>query len=220
MSQEAAEDTCCTAGTPVRAASLGRALRLEYLTVGWNLVEGVIAVAAAVLAGSVALLGFGIDSFVESAAGGIMIWRLLSERRHRLSGAQLERIEHRARKLVAGSLFLLAAYVAVEAVRTLWLEDRPEFSAVGVALTGVSLAVMWWLAGAKRRAARELGSRAMEADAFQTTACWWLSLAALVGIGLNGVFGWWWADPLAAFVISGLVVKEGLEAWAGKDDCC
>ena len=213
--------TCCEEPKrELRAQQLGRALRLEYLTVGWNLVEGVVAVWAAVLAGSVALLGFGIDSFVESAAGLIMIWRLLAERRHRLSGEQLEAIEHRARRLVAGSLFLLAAYVAFDAVHTLWAKDRPEFSAVGVVLTGVSLAVMWWLARAKRRVATELGSRAMHADAFQTTACWWLSLAALVGVGLNGLFGWWWADPLAAFVISGLIVKEGREAWTGERDCC
>jgi divalent metal cation (Fe/Co/Zn/Cd) transporter len=204
----------------LRTHQLGRALRLEYLTVGWNLVEGAIAVTAAVLAGSVALLGFGIDSFVESAAGLILIWRLTAERRHRLSGARLEAVEHRARRLVAASLFLLAAYVAFDAAQTLWAGERPAFSPAGVALTAVSLAVMWWLARAKRRVAAELGSRAMHADAFQTTACWWLSLATLGGVGLNGLFGWWWADPLAAFVIAALVVKEGREAWAGESECC
>ena len=115
---------------------------------------------------------------------------------------------------------MLAAYVAYDALRTFGLRERPEFSAVGVGLAAVSLAVMWWLARAKRRVARELGSRAMEADAFQTTACWWLSLATLAGVGLNGLFGWWWADPLAALAISALVVKEAREAWAGERDCC
>lgn len=213
-------DHCCSPAPPApRAGHLTTALRLEYLTVGWNLVEGVVAVSAAALAGSVALMGFGIDSFVESAAGLIMIWRLRSEQRGSLSGKALEAIEHRARRLVAGSLFLLAAYVALDAAHALWANERPEFSAVGIALTAVSITVMLWLGRAKRRVARELGSRAMEADAFQTTACWWLSIATLVGVGLNGIFGWWWADPVAALVISALVIKEGRSAWAG-DDCC
>lgn len=218
-------DTCCStacqAVTPdLRPDQVGRALRLEYLTVGWNVIEGVIAVTAAVLAGSVALLGFGIDSFVECASGLVMIWRLRAERQHRLTEAQLEATEHRARRLVALSLFVLAAYVAGDAALTLWRGERPLFSSVGVALTAVSLVVMLWLARAKRRVAAELGSRAMEADAFQTTACWWLSLAALTGVGLNGIFGWWWADPLAAFMITGLILMEGREAWAGERECC
>jgi len=216
----ALEDTCGRSEPRPRSGQLARALRLEYVTVGWNLVEGAIAVSAAVLAGSVALLGFGIDSFVESAAGLVMIRRLHAERRHRLSEEQLQRIEDRARRLVAGSLFVLAAYVALDAVQTLWAGDQPDFSAVGVVLTCVSLAVMWWLARAKRRVAAELGSRAMAADAVQTTACWWLSLAALVGVGLNGLLGWWWADPLAALVITALVVKEGRQAWSGESACC
>lgn len=214
------EDACCRSGTKLRRSQVSRALRLEYLTVGWNVIEGVIAVTAAVIAGSVALLGFGIDSFVECASGLVMIWRLREERRHRLTEGQLEATEHRARRLVALSLFVLAAYVTGDAALTLWRGERPSFSAVGVGLTAVSLVVMLWLARAKRRVAVELGSRAMEADAFQTTACWWLSLAVLTGVGLNGLFGWWWADPVAAFVIAGLIVKEGREAWAGERDCC
>jgi divalent metal cation (Fe/Co/Zn/Cd) transporter len=118
------------------------------------------------------------------------------------------------------SLFLLAAFVAFDAADTLWAGERPAFSLVGVVLTSVSLVVMLWLARAKRRVARALGSQAMEADAFQTTACWWLSLAALVGITLNGALGWWWADPIAALVIAALIVKEGREAWQGERDCC
>jgi divalent metal cation (Fe/Co/Zn/Cd) transporter len=198
---------------------VNRALRLEYLTVGWNVVEGVVAVTAALIAGSVAILGFGIDSFVECASALVMIWRLRAERDHRMSGERLEAIEHRARRLVAASLFALAAYVTFDAAQTLWTGDKPTFSPVGVALLALSIAVMLWLARAKRRLAQELGSQALEADAFQTTACWWLSVAALVGVGLNGVFGWWWADPLAALVIAALIAREGREAWNGKA-CC
>lgn len=212
--------TACAVPVPdLRPESVGRALRLEYLTVGWNVIEGIVAVAAALIAGSVAILGFGIDSFVECASALVMIWRLRAERDHRMSGERLEAIEHRARRLVAGSLFGLAAYVTFDAAQTLWTGDKPAFSLVGVALLALSMVVMLWLARAKRRVARELGSEAMEADAFQTTACWWLSVAALIGVGLNGLLGWWWADPVAALVIAGLIVREGREAWNGKD-CC
>jgi divalent metal cation (Fe/Co/Zn/Cd) transporter len=176
--------TACTAAQPdLRPGSVSRALRLEYLTVGWNVVEGIVAVTAAVIAGSVAILGFGIDSFVECASALVMIWRLRAERAHRLSRERLEAIEHLARRLVAGSLFLLAGYVVLDAVQTLWTGDRPAFSLVGVVLLSVSAAVMLWLARAKRLLAHELGSEALEADAFQTTACWWLSVTALVGWG-------------------------------------
>lgn len=212
---------CATSPVPGgrRPASVRRALRLEYLTVGWNIVEGIIAVTVALIAGSVAILGFGIDSFVECAAALVMIWRLRAERDSRLGPARLEAIEHRAQKLVAGSLLLLAAFVTFDAVQTLWIGDRPAFSVVGVVLLSVSIVVMLWLARAKRRLARELGSAAMQADAFQTTACWWLSVAALVGVGLNGLLGWWWADPVAALAIAGLIAREAHEAWHGKA-CC
>jgi divalent metal cation (Fe/Co/Zn/Cd) transporter len=208
-----------TAGSQLRPESLNRALRLEYLTLGWNLVEGVVGVAAAVAAGSVAILGFGIDSFVECASALVMVWRLRAERDDRMSGERLEETERRARRLVAASLFLLAVYVTYDAVQTVWTAERPAFSPVGVALLAISAAVMLWLAGAKRRLARELGSEALEADAFQTTACWWLSVAALVGVGLNGLLGWWWADPVAALVIALLIAREGREVWRGRV-CC
>lgn len=201
-----------------RASLLRRGLRLEYLTVGWNVVEGVISVAAALAAGSVVLLGFGIDSFVETGSGGILIWRLLAERRVSDADA-VERIEHRARQLVGASLFGLASYVAIDAILSLAQQEHPESSSVGIAVTAVSLGVMRWLARAKRRVAVALGSRAMEADAFQTTACWWLSLVALVGLGLNTAFGWWWADPVAAIGAAYFISREARQAWRG-DDCC
>ncbi len=208
-----------SAAALARPALLRRALGLEYVTVGWNLVEGVIAITAALAAGSVALLGFGIDSFVESTSGAVLIWRLRAERGARDHEA-VERIERRARKLVALSLFLLAAFIAFDAVTTVVAQERPDPSPVGIALTSLSLAVMWWLARAKRRTAIALGSRAMEADAFQTTACWWLSLIVLGGVGLNTLLGWWWADPLAALGMTYFLVREGREAWEGEDDGC
>jgi divalent metal cation (Fe/Co/Zn/Cd) transporter len=200
-----------------RASLLRWGLRFEYLTVGWNLVEGVVAVVAALAAGSVALLGFGIDSFVESASGSVLIWRLLAERRA-LDHEAIERLERRAERLVAWSLFLLAAYITVDALLTLWNQERPEASPAGIAITSLSIGVMWWLARAKRRTAVALGSRSLEADAAQTTACWWLSLIVLGGIGLNAVAGWWWADPVAALGVVVFLVREGREAWRG-DHC-
>jgi divalent metal cation (Fe/Co/Zn/Cd) transporter len=197
---------------------LAQALRLEYLTVGWNVVEGAVAVGAAIAAGSVALMGFGIDSFVECASGSVLIWRLLAERRQ-ASVTTIEQVERRAQRLVAVSLFALAAYIIGDAAYSLLTGERPAPSTVGMIVTAVSLGVMWWLARAKLRAARALGSRSLESDAFQTTACWWLSLAALVGIGLNAALSWWWADPVAAVVISLLIIHEGREAWRGED-CC
>jgi divalent metal cation (Fe/Co/Zn/Cd) transporter len=203
----------------MRQASLRQALRLEYLTVGWNVVEGIVAVVAALAAGSVALLGFGIDSFVECASGLVLVWRLLVERRG-MDEEEIERLDRRARRLVGVSLFLLAAYVAVDAGLALWHRERPEPSVVGIVLTVVSIGAMQWLARAKRRAAAMLSSRALEADAFQTSACFWLSLITLVGIGANGAFGWWWADPVAALAMTWFIASEGLESWRGEECGC
>ena len=202
----------------VRARSRGRALRLEYFTVGWTLVEALVGVTAAVLACSVALLGFGIDSVIECVSASILIWRLLAERSAR-DHAAIERLDHRAHQLVALSLFGLSAYIAIDAVWTLWRGERPHPSAVGLILTTVTIAVMYWLARAKRRAAAVLGSRALAADSFQATACLWLSLITLTGVGLNALFGWWWADPVAAMCMLFFLIQEGRQAWRGED-CC
>ncbi len=202
-----------------RAQLLRRALQLEYLTLGWNVVEGVVAVAAATLAGSIALLGFGIDSFVECASGLILVWRLAAERRGMHVDA-IERLDRRARRLVGASLFLLAAYITVDAGLALWRGERPSPSMLGIGLTVLSILAMRWLAGAKRRAAAALESRALEADAFQTTACFWLSIITLAGVGLNVAFGWWWADPAAALGMTWFIAKEGVEAWRGEGCGC
>lgn len=209
--------TGATPADPARETRRAAAERLEWLTVGWNVAEAVIALGAAVAAGSVALFGFGLDSVVESASGAVMLWRLRAER-GRTDLAEIERLDHRARRAVGATLFALAAWVAFDAIRALVAHDRPESSATGVVLTSVSLVVMLWLARAKRRAAAALASRAMQADAFQTTACWWLSLVTLGGLALNGTFGWWWADPVAALAMTPLIAHEAREAWRG--DAC
>jgi len=204
------------AASPRRSDLVRRGLRLEVLTVSWNVVEGLVAVLAALRAGSVALFGFGIDSFVETTSGLILIWRLRAER-HARSPEVIERLDRRARRLVGLSLFLLAAYVAFDAIKALLTRERPQPTLVGIVLTSISLAVMWWLARAKRRTARGLGSRALEADSFQTTACFWLSVITLAGIGLNAALGWWWADPVAALGMTYFLVSEGREAWRGEE---
>ena len=194
---------------------LARGLFLEYLTIGWNIVEGVVAISAAVAAGSVALLGFGIDSFIECASGGVLIWRLRSETAG-IDERAIERLEHRAERLVAVSFVLLASYIVFDAILALWNRDRPDASAVGIVLTSLSLFVMGWLARAKQRTARDLDSRALAADAVQTWACLWLSAIVLVGVGANALFGWWWADPVAALALCAFLIKEAREAWQGE----
>jgi len=205
------------AAAPARRALLQRGIRLEYLTVGWNLIEGAIAITAALAAGSVALLGFGIDSFVESVSGSVLVWRLRAEAADDRDEEAIERIERRAERLVGFSFLALAAYIVFDAGTTLLNQERPDASPVGMALTAVSIGAMLWLARAKRRTAAELGSRALAADAEQTQACWYLSIVVLAGIGLNALFGWWWADPAAALGVGVLLVREGREAWSGED---
>ena len=201
-----------------RPRLLRRGLRLEYLTVGWNVVEGAIAVAAGLLAGSPALVGFGVDSAVESTSGAILIWRLRSEITGAVDDEAMELVERRAERLVGVAFLLLAAFVTFEAVRSLISQERPDASPVGIVLTALSIAVMLWLARAKRDTGERLRSRALIADAQQTFACWYLSVAALVGLALNALLDWWWADPLAALAIAFLLVREGIEALRGEDD--
>jgi divalent metal cation (Fe/Co/Zn/Cd) transporter len=201
-----------------RSGLLRRGLRLEYLTVGWNIAEGLIAVGAGFAAGSIALIGFGVDSFVETISGLVLIWRLSAEARGHLDEDAVERVERRAEHLVGVAFLLLAAYVAFEAVRSLLVQEAPDASPVGIVLTAVSIAVMLWLARAKRRTGEALGSRALIADAQQTHACWYLSVVTLTGLGLNGALGWWWADPVAALGIVALLVREGVEALRGEED--
>ncbi|MEX0761101.1 MAG: cation diffusion facilitator family transporter [Dehalococcoidia bacterium] len=201
-----------------RAKALRRGLRLEYVSLGWNVVEGAIAVAAGLAAGSVALIGFGVDSFVESASASVIVWRIFAERRQS-DPERVAAIERLSQKLVAASLVLLGLFVIFEASRTLLAGAHPEPSPVGLALVVVSIGVMWWLSRSIRKVGRDLHSHAIEADASQTMACWWLSLFVLVGVGLNAAFGWWWADPVAAMAIAAFVLREGWKTWRGQA-CC
>jgi cation diffusion facilitator family transporter len=201
-----------------RPALIRRGLLLEYLTVGWNVLEGLIAIVAGLLSGSVALVAFGMDSLVEIISGLVLIWRLRAEDRGDLDEVALERTERRAELLVGAAFMVLAAYVTIESLRSLLQAEAPEASPIGIVLTALSIVVMLWLARAKRETGEALGSRALIADSKQTRACWYLSAVALVGLGLNALLGWWWADPLAALAIAVLLVREGWEALSGEDD--
>ena len=187
-----------------------RGVRLELLTVGWNAVEAGVAIVAGIAASSVALVGFGLDSVVEVSAALVVLWQFL--------GIGEER-ERRALRLIGGSFFALAAYVAATSVYDLATGAEPETSKVGIVLTAVSLVVMPALAWAKRRAGRQMQSRTLVADSTQTQLCAYLSASTLAGLAANAAFGWWWADPLAALVIAVVAVREGREAWRG-DTCC
>jgi divalent metal cation (Fe/Co/Zn/Cd) transporter len=204
------------AASASRACALRRGVRLEAVTVGWKVLEGIVAVAAGVLASSVALVGFGVDSFVETASGLVVGWRLRAEQIGRPDPERAEVLEHRAGRIAGALLLALAAFIAVDAIRRIaGLGEPPRESPVGIALTAISLAVMPLLGWAKLRTAAALGSRALRADAYETITCAWLSLSTLAGLGLNAALGWWWADPLAALVIVPLAVREGLEGWRG-----
>jgi divalent metal cation (Fe/Co/Zn/Cd) transporter len=181
-------------------------------------VEGAVALFAAAASGSVALLAFGSDSCIECASAGILIWRLGAERRG-LDPHAVEQLDRRAHRMVGVTLYALAVYVLADAAWSLFRQERPRPSLVGIVVTVVSAGVMMGLARAKRRAARALDSRALAADSFQTTACWWLSIVSLGGVGLNALFGWWWADPVAALGMVVLLGREARGAWKG-DDCC
>ena len=195
-----------------RSELVRRGLRLEYLTIGWNCVEAMIAIASGAIAGSIALVGFGLDSVIEVSSGAVLLWRLRSDR----DECGREAVERRALKLVGISFLLLAAYVAIDSIKTLWMKEGPERSTVGIALAAVSLVVMPLLARAKRRVAAGIESRALHADSRQTDLCAYLSAILLVGLVLNWAFGWWWADPVAGLLMTPIVVNEGREALRGE----
>jgi len=194
-----------------RTHHLRRGIRLEYFTIAWNSLEAIVAVGAGVIAGSIALVGFGLDSVIEVVSGAIVFWRLRAE----LGGANQEaseRAEQWALFAVGLSFFVLGAYILYESGKKLWLGERPEESVVGLGLAILSLVAMPALAFAKYRTAKRLGSRALAADAKETAICSYLSLTLLLGLGLNARLGWWWADPVAALAMLPLIVHEGREA--------
>ena len=203
--------------TEARAHDLRRGLALEYFSVAWNIAEAGVGIAAGVAAGSVALVGFGLDSVVEASSASIIVWRLVSERR----GRHAEALERPAIRAVAIAFWALAAYVGTKATIDLVSATRPDESLAGIILASVSLIGMPLLARAKRRASKRLGSHAMHADARQTLLCTYLSAALLVGLLANAVLGWWWADPVSALVIAAVAAREGYQLWTTEDpDCC
>jgi divalent metal cation (Fe/Co/Zn/Cd) transporter len=193
------------AGAAGREALRRRAVRLEYFTVGWNVLEALVALAAGAASSSIALVGFGLDSVIETASGVALLWRLKQRT------LPEHHAESRAVKVVGVTFLTLAAYVGIEAGRDLWFRRTPEFSLPGLILAILSLMVMPVLGVAKRRLARSLQSRALAADGLETLLCAYLSATLLVGLTLNGALGWWWADPVAGLAIAGFMVREGFE---------
>jgi predicted Co/Zn/Cd cation transporter (cation efflux family) len=207
------------ADRPGRAVALRRSRLLNAVTIGWNGVEGAVAVAAGVAAGSASLVGFGADSAIEVSAAVVLAWRLHQDRPERC----MQETDRRATRLIAVSFALLAAYVAVDAGRDLAAGARPDESVIGVALAALSLVVMPALASAKRRLAPALGSAAVVADANQTNLCAVLSAVLLVGLAANAALGWWWADPVAGLGIAALAAVEAGRTWRAEslaDTCC
>src|SRR3954471_15924283 len=190
-----------------------RAKFLARLGVGWHGIEATIAIGAGIVAGSIALIGFGADSLIESVAGIVLLWRFAASR------SASEDAERRAQKLIAISFYLLAAYVGIESVRSLFTGDRPDPSWIGIGLSIVTLITMPPLAIAKARIGEKLASSATKSEGQQNMLCAYLSAALLIGLSANALFGLWWADPLTALIIAGVAVKEGREAWRGES-CC
>ena len=201
-----------------RALFIRRGKRLEYATVAYNLAEGIIAIAAGLLAGSIALVGFGFDSAIEVTSGATLLWRLYAD----VDERNRERTEQRALRIVGASFLLLAAYVTFDAGKALIYRESPHESRVGIALAAVSLVVMPMLVRAKRCVANAIGSKALDADATQTALCTYLSAILLAGLLLNALVGWWWADPVAALVMVPIIAREGLEGVRGErcEDGC
>ena len=205
-------DACCAPAVDERKLVLQSRVRMFVAaTITYNVVEAVIALAAGTVAGSTALIGFGLDSVIEVASATAVAWQF--------AGRDPEKRERTALKVIAVSFFALAAYVSVESVLSLLQGERAEHSTVGIVLAAVSLLIMPGLSYAQRKAGRELGSASAVADSKQTLLCTYLSAVLLVGLVVSSLFGWWWADPLAALVIAVVAVKEGREAWRGHH-CC
>jgi divalent metal cation (Fe/Co/Zn/Cd) transporter len=201
---------------PDRTVLVKRGRRLEYFTIGWNATEAVVAITAGAIAGSIALVGFGLDSIIETSSAGVLLWRFAAER----APERVERTEQIAQRLVVICFLLLAAYVAIESIHGLWSKERPERSIPGIVLAIVSLVAMPWLARAKRRVAAQLGSNALHSDSRQADFCAWLSAILLAGLLLNWLLGWWWADPAAALVMVPIIAREGVQGLRGEGCGC
>jgi divalent metal cation (Fe/Co/Zn/Cd) transporter len=201
-----------------RSELVRRGQRLEYFTIGYNSLEGLVSIVAGIIAGSVSLIGFGLDSLIEVTSGAALLWRF----HHDLDHSRREQVERTTLRIVGGCFIALALYILYESGSTLIGHDAPERSIPGIIVAAVSVVVMPLLARAKRRVASGIGSRAMEADSRQTDFCTYLSAILLGGLLLNAVVGWWWADPVAGLVMVPIIAKEGVDGLWGKaccDDC-
>ena len=199
-----------TAATASTARLRRRGFRLEYASMAWMTAEAAVAITAGILASSIALTGFGLDSVIEFFAAAIVVWQLRGE----IAGQERET---RAVRLIGITFFALAAYLTAESIHDLVTGARPGESIAGLAVTAAALIVMPLLAIAKRRTGQVLGNRTLITDSAETAFCAYTSAATLAGVGLNTALGWWWADPTAALIIAALAVKEGLEAWEDHD---
>ena len=198
-----------------RASLVRRGRYLEYFTIGYNSLEGLIAVAAGMVAGSIALVGFGFDSLIEVTSGAVLLWRLHAD----VNEARRERVEAISLRLVGACFMILALYVTYDSVKSLIRREVPEESLIGIVLAAVSLLIMPLLVRAKRNVARRINSGALMADSKQTELCTYLSAILLGGLLLNALLGWWWADPVAALIMVPIIAKEGIEALRGET-CC
>jgi divalent metal cation (Fe/Co/Zn/Cd) transporter len=198
-----------------RQAVTRRGKQLEYFTIAWNSLEGLVALVAGALAGSISLVGFGIDSFIEVTSGGVLLWRMSID----ADVQKRERREKLSLRIVGVCFLALAAYVGYESIFDLAGRKAPEHSIPGIILACVSLVVMPLLSRAKKKVGNDLGSAAMHADAKQTDFCVYLSAILLLGLVLNATLGWWWADPVSALIMVPLIAKEGVEAVNGER-CC
>jgi cation diffusion facilitator family transporter len=195
-----------------RPALVRRGLVLNWLTIGYNTVEAVISVSAGLVAGSVALVSFGVDSAIEVTSSVAAQWRLRAD----TDPERRERVERLTHRIIGVCFLVLATYIVVDSTTTLWQREAPEASPVGIITLVLSIIIMPTLARASRRVARALGSRALEADAAQTSLCAYLSVIALAGVALNAALGWWWADPVAALLMVPIIAREGLEGLRGE----
>lgn len=199
----------------VRSQAVRRGRRLEYITLAWNLAEGAAALVAGLLAGSIALVGFGLDSAIEMSSGAALLWRLRAEG----DPQRRQRAENRAQRILGVCFLALAAYVAFDSIKALVRHEAPQESLGGIVVAAAALIVMPLLARAKRQVARQLESGAMRADSRQSDFCAYLSAILLAGLLLNALLGWWWADPAAALLMLPLIAREGVEAVRGEF-CC
>jgi divalent metal cation (Fe/Co/Zn/Cd) transporter len=199
-----------------RTAIVQRGLALNYLTIGYNVLEAVVALGAGIVSSSVALVGFGLDSVIEVTASGAAQWRLRAD----LDAERRERVERATLRIIGWSFLALAAYVVIDSANALLRREPPERSVVGLVLLALSAVVMPLLARAKRRVARAMTSRALEADAMQTSLCAYLSVIALAGVALNAALGWWWADPVAALAMVPIIAREGMNGVQAKGCEC